>query len=309
MKRLWTWLLVIPALGLLGTSEANAQRRGGLGGMSIGGPGFGYSSGYGRGSGFGFGTPGLGYGNSFGSGVDGWRGYNGYNNYGYGGYGGYGYSPYGYGGYNRGLSISLGGGNWNGYGNYGYNGYNNGYYSPSYSTGYYNSGYSSPSYSTGYYDSGYSSPTYSTASMPVTSSSFYQPSTYSNGTTYYSTPSSTWGGVMQSGYTTPAYSTDSGIVQSGGWSSQWNNGITTLGGSMASTSSGPAKVKLTVPDNCEVWIDGKSAEGSGTTREFTSDATTGSVKVKLKNGEQTREFTMPVRPGENSTVDLTSLMR
>jgi len=291
MKRLWTWLLVIPALGLLGTSEANAQR---FGGLSVGVPGFGYSTGMGRGSGFGYGTPGLGYGNSFGYGVNGWnRGYGGYGNspFGYGGYGGY--NPYGYGYGGSGLSISLGN-NYNrgyGYGNYGYN---SGYYSPNYSTsGYTTSGYSQPTYT----NSGYGSPSYSTASVPTMSGDFSQPT--------YSTS-----GFTQMNYTTPAYSNESGVIQAGAWSSPSGyQGIMTLGGTIASTASGPAKVKLTVPDNSEVWIDGKQAEGSGTSREFTSDASTGSVKLKIKSGEQTREFTMPVRPGENSTVDITPLLR
>lgn len=256
MKRLWTWLLVIPALLLVATSDANAQRRGGFG-ISIGTGGFGY--------------PGLGY------------GYGGFNR----GFGysplGYGYSPFGYGYGGTGLSISLGN-NWNrsGYGNYGYNNYYNNYYN----NGYY------PRYSSGYYNPGYST------------GSYYSYPTYSNGVTYYTTPSSSMSGSAQSSYTMPTYTTDSGVVQAGAWSSEWNSGM------MTSTPAA-AKVKLTVPNNAEVWVDGKQSEGTGTTREFTTDALTSwkNVKLKIKDGDSTREFTMPVRPGENSTVDITPLLR
>jgi len=270
MKRLWTSLLVIPALLLLVTSEANAQRRGGFG-ISVGtggygSPGFGYSSGSGYGNGFGYGYPG-GYG-----GFNRGYGYGGFNQgYGYGGYGGYGYpGGYGYGG--SGLSISLGNyGNRYGYGNYGNNYYNNGY----------NLGYSS-----GY--SGYSNPTYSTG-----------------GVTYYTSPSDSSNGIAQSSYTTPTYSTEGGVIQAGAWSPQLNDGM------MASTTPAVAKVKLTVPDKAEVWVDGKQSEGSGTTREFTTDAISSwtQVKLKIKQGDSTREFTMPVRPGEDSKVDITPLLR
>lgn len=244
MKRLWTRLLVIPALLLLVASEANAQRRGGFG-VSVGSggyrsPGFGYSTGY-RG-GFGYGYPGYGY------------GYNGFNR-------GFGYSPY-YGGYGSGIAISLGN-NWNRYGNY-----YGGYYGPGYS---------------GYY-SDYSGPTYSTAFVPMMSGGFSQPT--------YSTD-----GITQMSYSSPSYTTDSGVVQASGYSS--------------SAVSAAAKVKLTVPERAEVWVDGKQAEGTGTTREFTTDALSSwtNVKLKIKDGDSTREFTMPVRPGEDSKVDLSPLLR
>jgi len=270
MKRLWTSLLVIPALLLLVTSEANAQRRGGFG-ISVGtggygSPGLGYSSGYGYGNGFGYGYPSYG----------GYGGYGGFNR----GYGGYGYgSPFGYGG--TGISVSLG--------NYGNRyGYGNGYGNYNYFGGY------SPNYSSGFY-SGYSNPTYPIASMPITTV----------GGTTYTSPNDSWNGITRSAYTTPTYSTEGGVIQAGAWSPQWNDAT------MTSTTPAAAKVKLTVPDKAEVWVDGKQSEGSGTTREFTTDPISSwtQVKLKIKQGDSTREFTMPVRPGEDSKVDITPLLR
>jgi hypothetical protein len=278
MKRFSTWLLVLPALLLLTVSEATAQQRSGFG-ISIGTggyatPGFGYSTGYGGGNGFGYGYPG-----GYGYGLGGWN-----NNFGYGNPYGYGYSPYGY-GRGTGVNISLGSNNWNRYDNYGYN---TGYSYPTYTTT------SARPYPT------YSYPTYSTASMPTTSSSFYQPATYSSN------------GLVPMSYTIPSTATESGVVQASAWSSPtMNQGIMTLGGTMMSSTPAVAKIKMKVPSGFELWIDGKKYDEPGEHQEFTSEMLTSitNVILKLKSGETTREFTVPVRPGENSTFDLAQLVR
>lgn len=210
------------------------------------------------------------------------------------GTGGFGSPGFGY-------STGYRGGNGFGYGypgyGYGYNGFNRGFgYSP-YGYGYGGTGitlslgnnsnrygygnYYAPAYSTGYY------PTYSTTSVPMMSSSFYQP-TYSTN------------GITQMSYTIPSYTTESGVVQTSGYYSP-----------AVSAVPAAARVKLTVPERAEVWVDGKETEGTGTTREFTTDALASwtNVKVKIKDGDSTREFTMPVRPGEDSRVDLSPLLR
>jgi uncharacterized protein (TIGR03000 family) len=283
MKRLLTRILVIPALLLLVTSEANAQRFGFGGNRGGYGPGYG-NYGYGNYGNYGTYGPGYGY-NSIGS-----------IGYGYG-------NPYGNYGYGSGPALTLGNNYYN-YNRSGYGGFSN------YGT-----------YNNGVYN-GYNNPVYYNGSMPLTSNVYSQP-IYSNG--IVQTTAATTGfevgngnrvivspnGIAQTSYTTPVYSTNTGIIQAGTWSSPvTTEGIMAVGSTMTSTPM-VAKVKLTVPNNAEVWVDGKQSEGSGTTREFTTDAISSwtQVKLKIKSGDSTREFTMPVRPGEDSKVDITPLLQ
>jgi len=160
---------------VLNRTNLNVNRVNNVVGTS-GNRGFGYSSGYGRGSGgyhrsyggYGYGNRGYGgsgyggrgyggYGGYGGRGYGGYGGlgYGGYGGLGYGGYGGLGYGGYGYGGYGLGglgsfglgylLGSGFGGFGYGGYGGLGYGGY--GGYGGGY--GGYGGGYGG--YGSGYY--------------------------------------------------------------------------------------------------------------------------------------------------------------
>jgi len=208
------------------------------------------------------------------------RGYGG--GYGYGGYGG----GYGYGGTGISYGTRVGNGFLSvgtGTGGYGYGGYGGGY------------GYGSP-----YYGSSYGS---------SYGNSYYPSSVYSSGGSYYPSASSTYapatsfyqpGGTVMSGTvsgsTLQAMPTTSGVVQAGS----------------TSPASAAGKYTVIVPENAKVWFNGNKNDQKGNRRDFTS---TGSgqltIKVEWKNGDQnmSKEVTVNVQDGEQSTLDLTPILQ
>lgn len=276
----WKTLLVAPALLLLAESEASAQQ------LRVGvgiGNGYGYGNGFGSAN-RGYGGYGSGYGNGF--------GYPGYGGYGYGN--GYGNRGFGSGGYGPGISIGIGGGSLGRSGSYGRD----------YSNGYYNNGYYGRSY-----ENGYSAPstTYATPAMNYQNSpSGYGYPTTSNPIFYQPSSNMTYAAPQMMNM--PAMQADGTIIQASATQGTnpgfWNT---------MSTAVGPAKCEFVVPSDAEVWFDGKKNDQTGTKREFESTSLqpgmTTNLKVKIKSGENSREFTMPIRANEKSTMDLTSLVR
>jgi uncharacterized protein (TIGR03000 family) len=211
----------------------------------------------------------------------------GYGGYGYPGYG-YGYRPYGY----------------------GYPGYGYGYAGPGVTVGFgsgrYGAVISSPAY--GYPAYGY--PAYSYPAYSTWSGGYYQPVVRSYATPAYTvSPTYPTGGVVQ----TSGVVQTGGVVQAGGTVVQ-DSGI--VQASSVSTAAAPAKIEVTVPADAEVWFNGEKNTDAGEQRKFVSKELqpgmphTFTMTIRqMNNGqEMTREFTVPMQPGEDSKMDARPLL-
>jgi uncharacterized protein (TIGR03000 family) len=187
-------------------------------------------------------------------------------------------------------------GYYGGYRGYGYGGYGYGYPLFGYGLGYgglgYGLGYGSLGYGLGYGGYGLGSGGYG-YSYPYSSS-------------YYSYPD-------YSGYTYPDYSSYSYPITT---STPVINSVVPASGvysSIPSTSApsstpAPATVTVVVPENAQVWFDGKETSETGHDRVFTSATLqpdqSSVLEVKARWDGSTRTMQLPIRAGDKISVEL-----